>query len=415
MASSASAVRRVVLAGVSVVALGCTSCSGTAGQVEGAHRGPTDSVKVSQDAASESFCSSGEYECEYFEGRLAIWRPGSSLGSPTVLWEPGGPGLNTFGVLQVLPRWAEDVNLIIIPEPWLYSSGAGCEEAAQPCFSETLSPREYGDVVLAAQHKWRTIDAAYGFSYGALRIAQLVRMGSLPGARFVISAPAPLPGTSGRTIGRLKLHRAVDAVRSAAGCEGKACRLRVEKRMDQLLDGNLGVPRNVAELGILGIATDIGGNRAAVREMFAVDVGGLSRSQTLALNRAAYTFGLKGRDLDSRIERRAYLRGMCRQYAFGPVLGSAFEAMHRTCNPNSYHPDDVGGDCSCDLRIFVNPLDPVIPFQLQRQWADRFPSASSARFIVPSHAEPKRSVLLRAFSNNGEQRGTPSLSMASRP
>lgn len=141
----------------------------------------------------------------------------------------------------------------------------------------------------------------------------------------------------------------------------------------------------------------------ALRAIFAKEAGGLSSFQQLALRRAAFQFAIEGKDSHSRLERQAYLGEMCRQYDFRGRPASAFELVHESCADDAFDPDELTGDCSCDMHILTNSMDPVVPLALQRQWRNIYPHAKWEEHSVLAHSDPGSPVLFEIISHNASQ------------
>jgi hypothetical protein len=386
--------RRPALLGVAIlVAVLAAGCARGSEDRPGA--GAPAGTRASAPATFDELCRTTRTDCLRIGDRYVVRRRADASRAPAVLWEPGGPGLDATQMLAALPSWARTRDVLLLPEPWVYASSLAC--AGDPCATAPVRAREYVGLVEQVQRRWGPIATVYGFSFGALRAAQLLTANTLPRARFVVAAPAPPPGASGRAIGTARLLAARTAVARVLGCAGGSCDVPVLERLADLLAGRRGVTPRDAELALMGVGADARGNAPFLRRILATDEVPLTRGQILALRRAAFNFAQDGADEASRRAREAYLDGVCEQYSFEPPFDDAYLRIHLDCRERRFRPDVVDVRDASRVRLFVNTRDPVVPITWQLRWRALLPRVAVRRYAADAHVAPVLRTLDRAL------------------
>lgn len=334
-------------------------------------------------------CRDSGIECFRDHGRLAVLRRASVSDAPTILWEPGGPGVDSRQLIDFVPGWMKKLNVVVVPEPWAYASEPGC--APELCPAAQFTSEEYADVVASAEQHWSRIDGVVAFSFGAVRVLPLLSDTRFSGTHFWIGAPAPLPGTSGSTLARLRLAAASAAVREVMHCPTVACSKKLNHRLSAFLSGRLGVSASDAQSALMGLASSADANVPFFRSIFLNESASLAPKYALAVRRAAFTLEMRGRDAASVRQRRGYLAGVCSAYPWPDTSSTGFLRLHKDCASADAEPALPKTDarrCRCAVTLVINDSDPVVPPRLQSRWTPFLGSPTVEHYKSDDHTLP---------------------------
>jgi hypothetical protein len=390
---------------VALLVFGLTACSGSVVTDDGATRvGGTPSAEDGNpDDPLPAVCAENPaLSCAVSpDGHLvAIVRATANAGAPdapTLLWEPGGPGVAVLSTVDHLPKWSAGSQVLLVPEPWSYQTKAFCERHV--CEGSQLSPQAYRDAVAFAESTWAPIDAVAAFSFGAVRVLPLLEDAGYADRTFWIAAPAPVPGTSGAAIGRGRATAALAAI-SAVICQPErdtSCTRSGEAVAAFTRGGGKLSPRE-ATLGLMGLAANAATNKEFLRRIIGTGVTELSPDEELAVGRAAFALSLEGNDSETVIQRNAYLAAICATYP-GWDGSNVFSSIHSSCEDSDERmTEDPPRTPAANRVVFTfNRDDPVTPFKLQRKWAQL---ARASKIYTDTHlAHSLPSTLPQEFSN----------------
>lgn len=348
------------------------------------HRRPETESRAGFPDRAEAICSkSARFRCLLDEGHLAVLvraRDGHA-NAPTLLLDLGGPGTDVLSVLELLPKWTNPFNVLVLPEPWSTFDGcvAGemtrCADDARP-----LSDSDYAQLVRRASREWGEVDGMVGFSYGAVRLMPLIGDPAFKGAPTMLIAPAPRPDVPGRAWTSSRERSSLRLVRSTVPGDRQA--------IGRLLSGRRGVAAPTARLALVALAGDLPSNRPFLSKLLGT-TDSVTPAQREELIAAAQSISLTGSR--SSAVQRAYFADICSRYSGWTAAVSAFGQVHARACDEQRAPHRIAVPQrrpTGSLELWVNHRDPVTAPTLQEQWRSFWHGVQVHRYSASTHNLP---------------------------
>jgi hypothetical protein len=367
-------------------------------------------VDAAEDVGSRRFCDAVVgFECHELpesETVLLVARRDPDEPHPLMLWDQGGPGAAPVGSTEVLlaaaPKWAADLDVALLVEPWLVNSDRAASCAPAPTSPECLAELAVTPhrVRMAADEMrratGRTIAGVYAESYGAVRLMPVFDTVRRAGGFVVLHAPAPPPTWTGRRVMEGRWAGALSALFGTGATHGDGG-LAAARRRSAAFVAASGIEPDLAEAAILAMAYTADRNRAFIRHVLAQ--GKVTAATQTRLRVMARQYAM--RDTDGA-RRAGYVAQVCSSYTdWGHGRAGVPAVLADLHAPCASVPADLAGpfkrtwqtmstpSATSRSVVVLNPADPVVPVAAQREWVAKL-DANTITSLRAGHGRSTR-------------------------